>query len=410
MAQFLAQQKEGTDEWYCAYEQLNKIDEQLRRMTEDTLKTFSEEFKNSITGILDALDKRLYNGIDPDDVKRRWEKAKKEQEKYLTLQEKIVWAGRLQSKIQQQINESNNPEVRGKLQKFLDEELATLKQKDKLSKYDVERAEQLYEITQNQIALEEARNDKNLTRLVRDSQGNWAYQYVENTEAVREAQEKLSESLEKLMKIDQDQLTSVQDELIDLRDEFRKRVEEIVEKGMSGQYSQDQMYAALEEARSQFIKDIEKLRDEHGDVINNLDDSTEDAVGNIESLLGTTFNDIASRWTDSINMIIRGNSNFQNDVTSAIVNVKAQWQSYQNKVSEVVSKTNETVQELIDKARTLALETEQLQKKTEDVIDKINAEWESVEQLRQSYMDLQESYKKAAEEAQNYIESIKKTY
>ena len=64
-------------------------------------------------------------------------------------------------------------------------QLETLSQKTELSEIDVELAENELEVYKAQIALEEAQNNKNSMKLVRNEQGNWIYQYVADIEELK---------------------------------------------------------------------------------------------------------------------------------------------------------------------------------------------------------------------------------
>jgi hypothetical protein len=55
------------------------------------------------------------------------------------------------------------------------EQMKYLEEKDKLSEYDLKRAEASYNLLLKQIALEEAQYNKTTMRLRRDSQGNYTY-------------------------------------------------------------------------------------------------------------------------------------------------------------------------------------------------------------------------------------------
>jgi len=62
----------------------------------------------------------------------------------------------------------------------MNEQLGYLRDKDKLTQYDVDRANALLQIEIKRLALEQSRSNKTKLRLRRDSQGNYSYQYVAN--------------------------------------------------------------------------------------------------------------------------------------------------------------------------------------------------------------------------------------
>ena len=75
---------------------------------------------------------------------------------------RLNWCGKyggireLEKKYTESINNADSVKVQQQLKKAMDQQLENLKQKDKLTQYDLDRANKLYEIQLAQIALEEA--------------------------------------------------------------------------------------------------------------------------------------------------------------------------------------------------------------------------------------------------------------
>jgi len=61
---------------------------------------------------------------------------------------------------------------------MMQEQLKFLKDKEKISQYDIDRANTLLDIEVKRLALEEQRNQKTRLRLRRDAQGNYTYEYT----------------------------------------------------------------------------------------------------------------------------------------------------------------------------------------------------------------------------------------
>ena len=75
-------------------------------------------------------------------------------------------------------NNANNLSAQKSLNDMMEEELKYLREKDRLSQYDVDRANALLNIEIKRLSLEQARQSKTKLRLRRDSQGNYTYQYT----------------------------------------------------------------------------------------------------------------------------------------------------------------------------------------------------------------------------------------
>jgi len=95
-----------------------------------------------------------------------------------------------------------NAKVQNSLNKMMNEQLGMLKDKDKLTQYDVDRANKLLEIELKRIALEEARQNKTRLRLKRDSQGNYSYQFTADEEETDSKRQELAAARNELYNMD----------------------------------------------------------------------------------------------------------------------------------------------------------------------------------------------------------------
>jgi len=106
----------------------------------------------------------------------------------------------------------------------MEQQLAYLKDKEKLTQYDVDRANTLLQIEMKRLALEQSRNNKNRLRLRRDSQGNYTYQYTADTEAMNKAEQELADARNSLYNSDKaayvDNLNDIQKSANDIKDKL----------------------------------------------------------------------------------------------------------------------------------------------------------------------------------------------
>ena len=87
----------------------------------------------------------------------------------------------------------------------IEKELTEAKEaQGKLTQYDLDRANAMYELTLKQIALEEAQQTANKMKLTRDAMGNYSYQYVADENAIAKAEEELAAAENNLYNIDKD--------------------------------------------------------------------------------------------------------------------------------------------------------------------------------------------------------------
>ncbi len=292
--------EEGTEEWKAANDAVIELDEDIRKLALDTVKLYQEQFENSFKKSLNEIEKALSGGLGFNQLQKEIDETRKMQDKYYDSVEKTLWAAEMQKKIQNDIAKSTDPKKQAALQKFYEEEVQTLLDKDKLTAAEVERANILYDITMKQMALEDARANKTIMRLTRDDTGNWVYQYMTDLEAVASAQESLTGSLGDLMAHDKKVYEDAQDEILEKRKEFINQMQEVYEAYKRGEIeSEEEFNEIIGLLQQQFNEDMLQLNKEFAEAEQNLAEST---LGSIMDAYGVTFEDLDKLTEDQIEM------------------------------------------------------------------------------------------------------------
>ena len=265
----------GSDEWKVIDDAIRTTNDDINKLTQDAIKNLQEQFKNAANEILDNLENKMTGGLGLDKIKKDRKEQKDYDKKYLDTQERLLAISKLQSKVQKEIDSTDDPAKKAKLKKFMDEEIKRLKEKERITKYDVDRANKMYEISQKQMALDDLKNAKDTMRLVRDSQGNWVYEFTEDLNAVEKAQSDYSKSMEDLYNMDKNNLEKVQDEMLAAQEAYLKEVQEINKNMLAGKYANQEEYnAALEEATKAFNEKMVILTGEYEGTKENITVST----------------------------------------------------------------------------------------------------------------------------------------
>lgn len=178
---------EGTEEWKKANELLTDAQKDYNEQIEKAVELTQKLYENTINS---QLDKWIQNalGNDMDWVQEEWELIQRNAEQYLDDVEKAYNIQKLQNSYEDLLNQSNQLDIQQQITDQMNQQLGYLRGKTQLSKYDVDYANAQLEILQRQIALEEARRNKNQMRLSRDAQGNYSYVYTANRDDVNSAE------------------------------------------------------------------------------------------------------------------------------------------------------------------------------------------------------------------------------
>ena len=242
----------------------------LNSVIEQAAETIQNKYINAIDNIFDRLDKKISGGLGTDYLDMQWQLMNKNAETYLDTINAAFAVQDLQRKYTKAINETQSIRNQQTLKKLMDEQLDNLREKEKISQYDVDRAEKMLQIEQARIALEDAQSSKTSLRLKRDAQGNYSYQYVSDADKVTEAQEKLAEAQNDLYNFDKQAYKSNLDEMLAAWQEFQDKYKQIV---LDTSLTEEERIARLTELRENYATFINDKTAQNLDIRQNLIES-----------------------------------------------------------------------------------------------------------------------------------------
>ena len=206
---------------------------ELNDSVENSIQTITDQYMNSIDLAFDKMKEKLASLVGDEKNKDfgyyslEWELANEEAEKYLGTMDKAYELQKLGNKYQKSINDTSSVKAQRELNKLMDEEMKKLREKDKLTQYDIDRANARYELKLKEIALEEAQQNKSQMRLRRDSSGNYSYQFVADEEAIANAEQEVADATHSLFEMDRDEMNQKGQEYLDTMQEWNERLKEV---------------------------------------------------------------------------------------------------------------------------------------------------------------------------------------
>lgn len=218
-----------------------------------------------------------------------WELDKSTDEMYLDSVNAEYEKSKFERTVQKSIDSTDSITAQNKLNKVLKEQLKILEEKEKLSQYDLDHANAMYELTLKQIALEEAQQTANKMKLVRDAMGNYTYQYVTDEDQISEAEEELAAAENELYNLEKDHQAELIDSWVSTWQEYQEllikyanddtMLEKINERyqGIFGSLSDD-----LEAAGAVFGDELPQSWQDAFDTLSNIDsDNLLDQIGGL---------------------------------------------------------------------------------------------------------------------------------
>ena len=269
---YVATLEKGTDEWWRASEALAAAEENLNGAIDaesqavlDAMQKITDKLLFNIDKTFSELNKSLTNGLGLEYASMEWELIGARADDYLDTVNAIYSTQQLQNKYLDAIEKSSNPAHQKKLNDLMEQETKYLREQDKLSQYDLDRANLKYELALKQIALEEAQQNKSKLRLRRDSQGNYTYQYTADNDQVASVQQEINDLYNQLYNLDADEYRGNLEKIYDVWAEAQEKMKE------AAQINDPDKRLAYEQL----------ITKEYGDRINALTEENENIKSNL---------------------------------------------------------------------------------------------------------------------------------
>lgn len=401
----IAAGQEGSDEWFALVDAIGEAEDQLYSLTEDTLQAIEDLYQNTVDNILSTLEESL-SGSTFDHLQDVYDRYTEEQDRFLTKTEQLYELTQLQNKIQQDIDSTDNPARKEKLEN-LQEYVSGLMEQNKLSEYELKYAQAKYDLELKQMALEEAQNSKTNLRLVRNAQGNWSYQYTADQENIANAEAEYQEALNNMYQLSLDRVSELEQEIIDINKEMQEALAGIERDNYE---TAEEYQAALLEVRQYYEQRMYDTVEQYNIARQNLAQDTYDLVyaltqdqilASEQAKLG--FNqDIA----DMIDKLMGdGEDSFTNATDQAIEDLTQAWQDWHDNVQEVAEDVGVTEDEIIDKTGEVVDASQEL---ADTVVDEVvPAIMDEIEAVRQQVLAFEEQRDAIADLIAQYEDFIR---
>lgn len=198
----------------------------MNDLIESSIENLQDKYLNAINLIFQNLNNKVTDGLGLDYIEEEWNLINQNADQYLDTINSLYEVQKLESKYLDALDQTDSISAQRQLKKLMDEELANLRERDKLTQYDVERANKKYEIALKQIALQEAQQNKSKMRLRRDSQGNYRYEYTADGDQIGQLQDELNDMYNSLYNFDKARYQDNLNQMYSVWVEFQEKMAE----------------------------------------------------------------------------------------------------------------------------------------------------------------------------------------
>ena len=398
--------KKARDNWVAAANDLNAT-------IEDSIQNIRDKMENAIDGIFDKFNKEITNGKGLDYLDQQWDLVNDRADDYLDTVNAAFGIRDLERKYQNAIDSTDNVSSQRKLNDLMNKELDALRSKDKLTEYDIERAQKRYEIELKRMELEEAQNTKTRMRLRRDSQGNYRYEYVADEDNIQKLKDELDALENSLYNFDKERFISLQNEIVGY---VRDREEAIKEIQMDASLTEEERQARIAEINQLYNDLIQDITDQTVTAQTNLYQSGADELKKINDEEGQDFQRMVEEMVDQFSTGVHdmineftGPDGFKNQTLESMDALSQATRDYEDDLRDVQQASGEVFDDVeagidknIPKTQDLIEENRELNDQYQDQIDKIKELNAELDQNLAKYKGITDAAKQAATAAYNY--------
>ena len=407
--------EEGSDAWEKAKENFQDATAQLNSTVESAIENILSKYENAINQIFKNWEQNLTGGMSLDYLEEEWNLVNDNADDYLDKVNAAYEIRQLERKYQEAIDGTSSLAAQQKLNDLMTEELQMLQTKDKLSEYDVERANLKYQIALKELALDDAKKNKSQMRLRRDSQGNYSYQYVSDDTEISNAVDELEQLRNSLYNLDKNQLIENQNNILSSEQEFVSKLKDLYINYNVANIGETEEYLKQKELlEQQYQQKINNLLLENSEVRTNLEGSALEELAymhgvNIESFQAMAdaereilMNQLIPQWDIGIaDMIsrINGEGGIAATMEELFIQLEEAVIQYGLDVRETLDAAGTSIDGYQGSIESLIDLNQELLSSNDDLIDSYEQQEKAILDLIESLKDLQTEYKGVKDEA-----------
>ena len=386
----------------------------LNKTVEDSIKSLEEWRENQVASITDTLDKALSGGMGLENMEKQWDLVLEMQDTYLDNVERAIEMESLQFDFDDVLNNMDLREDKQKeFLKFMDEENEKLKEKNKLTQYDIDEVKARLEIKKAEMALEEAQRNKSNMRLRRDTQGNYTYQYTANEDDVEDAEKNVLTAKREWYELVKKRNMDLSKEVIDIRkrivEEEKILAEAQANHDVEAERAAQERIALLKQQGVALMAEAEKAKQDFFTGTANIFKDVEN--NNVLPAWNTAVQSMIDKWSNG------GEQSFVGAVTTATTNLENVQTEFGTKTKDILEKAGLNYDSFrtghVDPTKTalddLQGSNEELAVSLDDVDKNLITMNSDLDKAIEGYNGLKDAAVKAIEAANKSLETLAKT-
>ena len=414
----LAAMEEGSEEWKTVNEYITDAQQELLEKTSDTIEEMLEMYERGVNDILDKWIGSTGMGDDLDWIAEEWELINRNADYYLDDVNAAYEIQKLQGKYLDLLDNANGLDVQNQITQQMAQQLAYLREKDKLSEYDVQYANAQLEILQKTIALQEAERNKSQLQLRRDNQGNYSYVYTADENDTRAAQNDLLDAQNNAYNLSKDQMKQTQDDSLSALQDARDTLEQIwTNANLTLEEKTKRTQTVIDSLKEYLAGTSEQLSESEKNIINDFigmcdiltdenDERLQDVYEQIVNGNKDAFDQIDTRWQTSITNWLQNMEEFNAATDESFQGLIDNFEDYQGQLDELGDLAGMTFDDMSDSIQNAVDKTNDLASSTSSFISQLKNDAGTVKEYEAALAEMTAKIQDAENGMRAYQEQV----
>lgn len=410
--ELLSHMEKGSDEYKAIQERITDTQSSLNDLIETSLENLQQQYTNIVNKITDQWAFSAM-GNDLDWIAQEWELINRNADYYLDDVNAAYNIQKLQADYLDMLDDATSLDVQQKITEQMNQQLGYLREKEKLSEYDVAYAQAQLEILQRQIALQEAQANKSQMKLRRDSQGNYSYVYTANEDDVKAAQGNLLDAQNNAYNLSKDQMKETQNDSISALQEAQDLISSLwTNANLTLEQKKERTQTIIDSLKEYLAGTSEQLSTSEKNIINDfigmaeiLTDENRDRMDDVyqEIINGNkdAFDQIDTRWSTSITAWLSNMEQFNNSTDDMFADLVSNACDYQTQIDDIADLVKQDFDDMSDSIQNCVDKTNDLAMSNADFIKQLREDSGVI----RDYEDRLQDYASRISDAQNAMRS-----
>lgn len=371
-------------------EEFNQAQEAYLSSAKEAMETAQDMYVQQIERATYLFGQAVSNNVGLDLLQDKYDHYIESEERYFDKVNEAYQVASWYNKLQQDIDDTTNVAYKNRL-KALQEEIDKRKEGNKLSQYDLDILNAKYQLLQAQQALEDAQNAKNKIQLVRDSQGNWNYQYTANQDDIAKAEQDVLDAQNNWYNIAKDQTKQVAGEIVSMWQECTDAVEQLYKDLANGDISEEEYLKKKEEIEQYYTEKAKYLEEEKTQAIKDMNEAGYEELKNIAEKNGETVKEFENVYAKELESMTDSNKNFADMLDKYLQQCDDKFNNYKDTVKQVASDTGTTLGNLAEETDKVSEATDQVKQRGDEAKYTLWEMADAASGAAEKYLDLANS-------------------